>query len=167
MQPLKRALRSSFAIITGIAALAMPAGARHAHGQASSTGDSATVAAVVHQYHEALASGDSAAALRLLAEDAVILESGGIESRTEYRAHHLQSDIAFARSVKSERGPIRVAVRNDVAWATSTSKTTGQYGDRAINSAGAELMVLIKTPAGWRISAIHWSSRNVRPLSGM
>jgi len=162
MQPIKLALRSSLAIIAGLAALAMPAAAQHAHGPAPSTGDSATVAAVVHQYHEALASGDSAAALRLLAEDVVILESGGIESRSEYRAHHLQSDIAFARAVKSERGSIRVVVRNDVAWATSTSKTTGQYRDRAINSVGAELMILIKTPAGWRISAIHWSSRNAR-----
>ena len=40
--------------------------------------------------------------------------------------------------------------------------TTGSYRDRPINAAGAELMVLVRTPVGWRITAIHWSSRNVR-----
>ena len=43
--------------------------------------DSAAVAAVLARYDAALASGDSAAALALLAPDAVILESGGMETR--------------------------------------------------------------------------------------
>jgi uncharacterized GH25 family protein/ketosteroid isomerase-like protein len=124
--------------------------------------DSAAVASVVDQYHRALASGDSAAVLRLLAPDATILESGGVETRAEYLSHHLPGDIAFARAVPRERGPIRVVVRGDVAWATSTSTSRGEYRGRAINSAGAELMVLTRTPEGWKISAIHWSSRALR-----
>lgn len=124
--------------------------------------DSAAVAAVVDSYHRALATGDSAAALALLTEDAIILESGGVETRAEYRAGHLPGDIAFARAVARERGPIHVAVRGDVAWATSTSTVRGQYRDRAVNSAGAELMVLTRTAAGWKIAAIHWSSRALR-----
>ena len=140
-----------------------PAAAQHEHHAASTpANDSAAVAEVVHQYHQALAAGDSTTAMALLAADAVILESGGIETREEYRSHHLSSDIAFARAVTSERGPIAVKIHGDVAWAASTSTTRGQHRDRTINSAGAELMVLTKTPAGWRISAIHWSSRNVR-----
>ena len=157
-----RLVAAASVILTALAALTTQAAAQHAHGSGSSTTDSAAVAQVVHCYHAALSAGDSAAALALLAEDAVILESGGVESRAEYRSHHLPGDIAFAQAVKSERGPIRVVVRNDVAWAVSTSRTSGQYRDRAINSAGAELMVLSRTAAGWRISAIHWSSRNVR-----
>lgn len=125
--------------------------------------DSAAVAAAVHRYHAALAAGDSAAALALLAPDAVILESGGVESRAEYRSHHLPADIEFARAVRSEQGPIRVRVQGDVAWASSTSTTQGEFRGRAINSAGAELMVLTRTPQGWRIAAIHWSSRTRRP----
>lgn len=121
--------------------------------------DSSAVASTVDQYHRALASGDSATALRLLAPDAVILEGGGFETRAEYRSHHLPADIAFARAVARERGPVRVVVDGDVAWATSTSTARGQYGDREISSAGAELMVLTRTSEGWRISAIHWSSR--------
>jgi ketosteroid isomerase-like protein len=124
--------------------------------------DSAAIAATVDRYHTALATGDSLAALQLLTEDALILESGGIETKEEYRSHHLPADIAFARAVPRERGPIHVTVRGDVAWAASSSTTRGEYQGRAINSAGAELMVLVRTADGWRISAIHWSSRTLR-----
>jgi uncharacterized GH25 family protein/ketosteroid isomerase-like protein len=121
--------------------------------------DSAEVAATVERYHRALASADSAGALALLTPDAVILESGGLESRAEYRSHHLPADIEFARAVRSERSEVRVRLRGDAAWAASTSTTQGEFRGRPINAAGAELMVLVRTSAGWRIAAIHWSSR--------
>lgn len=121
--------------------------------------DSADVAATVEAFHRALAEGDSVAALALLAPEAVVLESGGLETRAEYRSHHLPGDIAFARAVASRRGPLRVRIVGDAAWATSTSTTQGEFRGRAINSTGAELMVLVRTPEGWRISAVHWSSR--------
>ena len=135
-----------------------------AAGEASATSaDSAAVAGAVVAYHDALVAGDSAKALALLATDAVILESGGVETREEYRGHHLPGDIAFARAVRSERTSPRVRVRGNVAWAWSTSVVQGTYRERAINSAGAELMVLGRTPDGrWLIHAIHWSSRNRR-----
>lgn len=124
--------------------------------------DSAAVARVVTAYHAALAAGDSSAALALLAPDAVILESGGIESREEYRGHHLPADIAFASAVPSERSAIRVVVRGDMAWASSTSTSKGTFRGRAINSRGAELMVLRREGSQWLIQAIHWSSGPVR-----
>ena len=128
----------------------------------AASADSAAVVSVVDRFHRALAAGDSLGALNLLTLDAVILESGGIETRAEYRSHHLSADIAFARAVARERGPIRARVRGDVAWATSTSTSRGEYRERPVNSAGAELMVLTRMPDGWRISAVHWSSRTVR-----
>src|SRR5688572_14064646 len=124
--------------------------------------DSAAVATAVECYHRALESGDSVGALALLANDAVILESGGVETHEEYRSHHLPADIAFARAVKSVRGPIRVMMRGDVAWATSTSTAQGEFRGRPVNSVGAELMVLTRTADGWKINAIHWSSRSRR-----
>ncbi len=127
------------------------------------TADSAAVAAVVREYHEALASGDSTTALSLLSEDAIILEGGGIETRDEYRSGHLRGDIGFAKAVSREGSAIAVTVRGNVAWAASTSVTQGEYRDRTINSRGAELAVLTRTSDGWRIHAIHWSSRTVRP----
>jgi ketosteroid isomerase-like protein len=159
-----RALTAIAFLLSTAVAVALPAGAagQHANAGGGARADSIAVATTVLAYHEALTTGDSIAALALLAPDAVILESGGVESRAEYRAHHLHSDIAFARAVSSERSPVRVVVSGDVAWASSTSTTTGSFRDRPINAAGAELMVLVRTPDGWRIAAIHWSSRNVR-----
>jgi ketosteroid isomerase-like protein len=125
--------------------------------------DSAAAADLVSRYHRALATSDSATVLRLLAADAVILESGGSETVAEYRAHHLPSDIAFAVAVPSTRTLQRVVVRGDAAWVASTSVTQGEFRGRAVNSNGAELMVLTRAADGWRISAIHWSSRARRP----
>lgn len=121
--------------------------------------DSAAAARTVSQFHAALAAGDSSAALALLADDVVVLEAGGTETRAEYRAHHLAADIQFAQAVPSTAGPIQIGVQGGVAWAVTTTTTTGTFQGRAVNSAGAELMVLSRGQDGWRIRAIHWSSR--------
>lgn len=123
------------------------------------TSDSAEIVRVVDRFHTGLATGDTVAVLRLLAPDVVVQESGGVETLAEYQSHHLPGDMAFARAVERDRSPIRVQVNGDVAWATSTSTTVGEYRGRAINAQGAELMVLRRDPEGWRIVAIHWSSR--------
>lgn len=127
--------------------------------------DSSAVVSTVARFHAALAAGDSAAALALLAPDAIVLESGGVETLADYRGHHLPADIAFARAVPSTRTVVRAEVRGDAAWVTGTSETRGTYRDRPIDSKGAELMVLSRYPEGWRIRAIHWSSRARRPSS--
>lgn len=142
-------------LLPSLALLLVPA----AGGAQGATADSAAAAATVARFHEALARGDSAAALTLLAPDARILESGGIETVAQYRAHHLPADIAYARAVPSARAPLHATVRGDVAWVTGTSSARGTMRGRAVDSAGAELMVLTRTPDGWRIEAIHWSSR--------
>ena len=129
---------------------------------APTAGDSSAVADAVGRYHAALAEGDSSAALSLLGEDAVILESGDLETRDEYRAHHLSADIQFARAVPGTRGPVRVVVRSNVAWAVSTSTTRGAFRGQPVNSQGAELMVLTREREGWKIQAIHWSSHTTR-----
>lgn len=125
-------------------------------GQAS---DSAAAVAAVQRFHRTLAEGDSIGALALMTDDAIVLESGGVETRAEYRAHHLPADIEFARAVPSEYTVRRVSVRGDAAWVSSTSTARGEFRGRQVNSTGAELVVLVRTTAGWRISAIHWSSR--------
>jgi ketosteroid isomerase-like protein len=125
----------------------------------TSGADSAAVATTVQQFHAALAKGDSGAALALLAPDVVVVEAGGIEDLAEYRAHHLPADIRFVQAIPGTRGPVRVTLAGDVAWATATSEAVGTFDGRAINSAGAELMVLSRTATGWKIRAIHWSSR--------
>ena len=135
---------------------------RSPRGRSGAFTDSADVVAAVARFHGALAAGDSATALTLLSPDAVILESGDLETHDEYRAHHLPADIAFVKAVMSERTVRRAVVRGSMAWVASTSTIRGNYHDRIINSADAELVVLVRADVGWRISAIHWSSHALK-----
>ena len=128
--------------------------------------DSSEVVEVVRQFHAALATGDSLGALALLADDVVVLEAGGVESRVEYRSHHLAADIEYARAVPSTTGAISVRRDGSTAWVVGTTTTVGTFQGRAVNSTGAELMVLTRTSSGWRIRAIHWSSRRRTTGSG-
>ena len=132
---------------------------------AAASADSVSAVAAVEGLHAALARGDSAAVLELLAPDVIILESGDMERRDAYRGHHLPADIEFARAVPGTHTVVGVVVRGDVAWVSSTSVTQGKFKDRAINSAGAELIVLSRRDAKspWQVRAIHWSSRRRAP----
>lgn len=121
--------------------------------------DSAQVATLVADFHGALEAADSAKALSLLAPDAMIVESGSVESLADYRAHHLPADITFARAIKAQRAARTVSVSGDIAYSVSTSTTKGTFNERAVNSLGAELIVARKVNGSWKISAIHWSSK--------
>ena len=123
--------------------------------------DAQDVTATVNAFYDALGRGDGAAAMKLLAPDATIIEGGATQTRAEYESHHLGADMEFAKAVPSTRSDARVQVNGETAWLSSASRTEGSYKDRAINSRGAELMVLTKTPEGWRIRVIHWSSQKV------
>lgn len=152
-------------LIVCLAALPNTARAMTSSNVASTESDSSDVIAVVAKFHAALAAADSGGALELLAPDALILESGSVETRAEYRAHHLAADIEFTRAVRSSRTTSRVTVDGDAAWLVSTSVTQGEINGRQVNSAGAELVVLHRVRGKWQISAVHWSSR-ARRTSG-
>ena len=124
---------------------------------AQDASDETAVAAVVASFHSALNEGRADDALALLADDAVILEGGGQDTTAEYASHHLEADIAFATAVDRVRGDLTIVVQGDVAWAMSTSSTTGEVRGREIDSRGGELMVLSRTPDGWIIRSISWS----------
>ena len=98
----------------------------------------AAVIEVIEAFHAALAAGDSTKALSLLADDVVILESGGTEDKSHYRSGHLSGDMRFAQAVPRERSEVDVSILGDVAWAISTSVTQGRMGEREINSQGEE-----------------------------
>lgn len=124
--------------------------------------DVAGITAVVEGFHRALDRGDGAAAMALLAPDALVIESGTVQTREEYAHEHLDEDIAFAKSAPSTRSALKILQEGMVAWISSTTEIRGSYKGRQINSAGAELMVVTQTSAGWRIRAIHWSDHPVR-----
>lgn len=114
---------------------------------------------VVEEFHAALASGDSTTAVGLLHPDARIYEGGHAETREQYRSGHLRSDIAFLQAIESETIRDAIVVAGDMAFYESEDRKTGTFRDREIESHGTETIVLVRTPDGWRIRHIHWSSR--------
>lgn len=116
--------------------------------------------AVVENFHRALENGDATAALALMATDVVVLEEGGAErSREEYASHHLRSDMAFAASTEAEVTRRVALIEGDLAWVLTEGRTTGRVNERVVDRRTAETMILHRSPEGWLIRHIHWSSR--------
>jgi hypothetical protein len=142
-------------------ALASPAPAqRQTIGTSSACrpADSAAIVRVANRFHVILSSGDTTGINKLLAPDLKVLEGGAVENREEYLSHHLAADIEFSKAVKEERTSFSYKCEGTLSWLVSTSNSTGKFRDREINNASAELLLLSRTPEGWRIRAIHWSS---------
>lgn len=122
--------------------------------------DSSSAVHAVEAFHAAVARGDSAAVLAMLSPDVVVAEAGDVERYAEFRNHHLAADIAFAKAIPGSHTLVSALLEGNTAWVTSTSIAQGQFNGRAVNSAGAELVVLTRArvDAPWMIRAIHWSS---------
>lgn len=142
----------------------------HAHGnavpQSPTPGNGEAVAeaaATVDAFHDALAKGDPGAAAALLDDQVQIYEQGWVErSKTEYAAHHLASDMAFAAATASKRTSRSGSIIGDLAYVASEAAVTGTFKDKAVDSIVLETMVLRRSPDGWRIVHIHWSSRSAK-----
>lgn len=116
-------------------------------------------AATVDAFHAALRRGDTGAAAALLADDALIFESGEAErSKTEYAAHHLAADAGFSRSLSSVVTNRSVQSEGDLAWVASEGRTTGTYKGKRLDLLTTETMALRHVGDAWRITHIHWSS---------
>ena len=113
------------------------------------------------QFRNALAAGNARSAAALLSDDVRIYEGGGVErSKAEYVGHNLGADIAFSQATQFSVTQRNVRMFGDMAIATSESRTTGQYRERAINLLGTETMIMRRERGQWRIIHIHWSSKN-------
>ena len=119
----------------------------------------AEVIAVVESFYGAMKTGDTAAAMRVIAPDAVFLESGKLETRAEYEANHLPADIKFESQVTGKRAPMRVTFEGNTAWVIATTEYEGTFDGAPVNFVSAQLMVLTRDSGDWRIRTIHWSSR--------
>ena len=158
-------------VAIAFAATALPAEA-HTEGQqlptptpalvAKTNSVAATPVAPVDAFHNALASGNTRSALALLAEDVLIFESGGVErSRAEYASDHLTADAAYSAVVRRTLVNRSHGAAGTAAWVTSVETVAGAYRGRAINSRSLETVLLRQVAGQWRISHIHWSSKDV------
>ncbi|MGH7550898.1 MAG: YybH family protein [Gemmatimonadota bacterium] len=121
--------------------------------------DEAAIRAVVDGFHAALATGDSIRALGYLHPDLVVYESGHAETMAEYRSGHLASDIEFSRAVGFETVRDAVVTGSDLSLFIREYRVKGTFRGREIDAHGVETIVLARTPEGWKIRHIHWSSR--------
>ena len=118
-------------------------------------------AAAVDAFHAALRIGNTKAAAALLADDALIFESGGVEhSKAEYSAHHLPADADFSRSTTSVISRRSAGSHGSAAWVATEGRTTGKYKGKAVDLLTTETMVLRRAGGAWTIVHIHWSSAN-------
>lgn len=109
-------------------------------------------------FHQALRSGDRNAALALLADGALIYESGHAEGKSEYAAHHLDADIAFAKAVPGTMVKRSGGLAGQFAWLTSEGRTTGTFKGKAVDRRTAETALLQSQGGKWLIVHLHWSS---------
>ncbi len=120
----------------------------------------ATPAETMDAFQRALAEGKRDAVLAFLSPKVRIFESGYTEnSRDEYAARHLDSDIDFLRTARSR--VLRHEERSDGATAIvmRETETTGSYKDAEVHLFGLETAVLEKAGDGWQIVHLRWSSR--------
>ena len=116
-------------------------------------------AATVDAFHAALRRGDQKAAAALLAGDALIFESGGVErTKAEYAASHLPADAQFSGAVSSVVTHRIGASQGTSAWVASEGRTTGTYKGKTVDMLTTETMILRRMHGGWKIVHVHWSS---------
>lgn len=110
-------------------------------------------------FETAIIENDVEAANYLLANDALILEGKGMETKDEYLSHHFQADGKFLKSLKREVISRKITIEGTTAWVSSVNSLKGTYSDNEIDLTSLELAVLKKEGTDWKIAAIHWSSR--------
>ena len=121
------------------------------------------VVAVIEQFSSALKTGDLKRAGEVLADDVVILESGGAEhSREEYLGGHAKHDAAFLKDAHVQVTRRIARVEGSLAWVATESEMHATDKGQPLTLLSTETMVVKKTDAGWRIAHIHWSSQPKR-----
>lgn len=119
--------------------------------------------ALIEEFSSALRTGALDRVGELLADDVLILESGGAErSREEYLASHAGHDAAFLKDAKVSIAHRTARVAGDLAWVGTESEITTTSKGKPVRLASSETMVLRRGPEGWRIEHIHWSSRPLK-----
>ena len=125
-----------------------------------STGDAEQgVTAAIDAFYGGIKSGNSAAVMAVVAPDALFIETGKLETRSEYEMNHLPSDIAFEKQVSGKRTPLRISVNGDTAWVIASTEYEGTFDGADLHFVSSQLAVLSRDEGTWKIRSIHWSSR--------
>lgn len=133
--------------------------------QTAAASDAATqpALAVVERFERALTDGDRTAALAQLAPDLRVFESGHVEnSRDEYAASHLDADIEYLKTARTTLKSRNATATADSVLVLSETEVRNERNGKSTTRAGLETIALQRTREGWRITHIHWSSREIK-----
>jgi ketosteroid isomerase-like protein len=117
------------------------------------------VTAVIDAFYGGIKSGNSAATMAVVAPDALFVETGKLETRSEYEMNHLPNDIAFEKQVTGKRNVVRLTVNGDTAWMIAATEYHGTFDGADVDFVSSQLAVLSREDGTWKIRSIHWSSR--------
>jgi len=120
----------------------------------------ADVQAAMESFYAAILAGDGEAAMRLIAADAMFVESGMVETRDQYEQNHLPRDIEFEGKFTGERTReiMRSDIDGDLAWLLANTHYDGMFEDFPLEFDSLQLMVLSHKSGEWLIESVHWSS---------
>lgn len=125
--------------------------------------DEVAVRAIVSDFHQSLSENYKEGALRLLAEDAIVFETGYVEERDGYAAGHLDADLLFAATVKREPIHTSAIVDGDLAYVLTQARRRGSFKGSRVDLENTETMVLRRIGGKWKIVHIHWSGHERAP----
>lgn len=120
---------------------------------------------VVNTFMADLASGQLEAVRQLMTPDAVVMANGIVlGDRDTYINGPAKGDVAALSGTQRELLHRATRAGNDIAWVVSEKRVrrntdAASQGPREI--VVTETMLLAKTASGWKITHIHWSSRQV------
>jgi len=115
---------------------------------------------VVNNFMAALVGGQLEAARQLMTPDAVVIANGHVlGERDAYIDGAAKGDAAALRTVQRDLLRRDVKVGADVGWVLSEKRVRAAGATEGPSEVVIETMLLAKTPAGWKITHIHWSGR--------
>ncbi len=153
--------QASRAPAAGPAPVAQARGAAAQAGGLSFSPAASDAVQVVNTFLASLASGKLDAARQLMTPEAVVMANGQVlGTRDDYINGAAKGDSAALGKVQREllRRDAKAGV--DVGWVLSEKRLRTSTDAAAPGEVVIETMLLAKTPAGWKITHIHWSGRH-------
>ena len=137
--------------------------------QANATANSAPQASpaardaarTVDAFMAALVSGQLEQARAQMTPNAVVVANGHVlGERDEYINGAAKGDSAALRTVQRELVRRDARAGTDVAWVVSEKRLRPVAAPQGPSEVVVETMMLARTPAGWKITHVHWSGRH-------
>lgn len=132
-------------------------------GQAPHGGDAAAIEAWLSGYDAAFMARDLDRLGTFYHPEVTIYEGGGVNNGwADYRDNHLGPELKELQDLQFSHANRRVHLLEGgrAAYVTSTYAIKGRLGEREIDSAGLETLVVLKDASGsWKIRHSHTSSR--------